>query len=65
MIVHEIPCDTCIHRDICKHKVACENMRDEVSNGLENYNANTFTFSIHCKYFEKSKPLLGEGRRYA
>ena len=62
MIVHEIPCDTCIHRDICKHKVACENMRDAASKSLEYYDANTFTFSIHCKYFEKSKPLSREGK---
>lgn len=65
MIVHEIQCDTCTHRAICQHKVSCESMRDEVNNSLENYDANTFTVSIRCKYFEKSKPIIREGGRYA
>ena len=65
MIVHEIPCDTCIHRAVCQHNISCESMRNEVNNSLENYDANTFIVSIRCKYFEKSKPLLGEGRHYA
>ena len=65
MIVHEIPCDTCTHRAVCQHKISCENMRNEVSNCLENYDGDTFTFSIRCKYSEKSKPILREGGRYA
>lgn len=65
MIVHENPCDTCTHCNICRYKVSCESIRDEVSNALEYYGADTFTVSIHCKYFEKSKPLLREGKRHA
>lgn len=61
MIVHEIQCDTCIHRAVCQHKISCESMRNEVNDSLKNYDANTFTVSIRCKYFKKSEPIFREG----
>lgn len=64
MIVHEIPCDTCIHRAVCLRKISCESMRNEVNDSLKNYDANTFTVSIRCKYFEKGKPIFMEGKRH-